>query len=113
MQRITNPDDLFFPVDTRPIFTRTGGLRPDRGIPAPGKMVIVNSAKDEVLGIEGRNYRLVTNRDAFACARACARAAFPETTEDEWVFLAAADATQSGSYCHIDLSHRTGQLDFN
>ena len=37
---------------------------------------------------------------------------FPDTVEDEWEILAA-DAPQSGSYCHIDLCHKTGKLDFN
>lgn len=125
MTRITNSEDLFFPVDVQPIFTRskvvaihsTGSLLGSAGnrwgteIRIPNRMAVVNCDSNEVIGVVSKGYRLVTNREACDYARQCARAIFEDTTEDEWEIFAA-DAPQSCSYCHLDLIHKTGKLDF-
>ena len=111
MPRIISPDDLFFPVDTRPIYTRWGSGGSAREIPISGRLAVVNVMSNEVLGVVGKNYRLVTNHEACAYARKCAQAVFQDTAEDEWEIFAA-DAPKSGIYCHIDLRHKTGKLDF-
>ena len=111
MPRITRPDDLFFPVDTKPIYARWGSGESAREIPIPGRLAVVNVGSNKVLGVVGKNYRLVTNHEACAYARKCAQAVFHETAEDEWEIFAA-DAPESGIYCHIDLRHKTGKLDF-
>lgn len=111
MPRITIPEELFFPVDTQPIYTRQGDIESGREIAIPGRLAVVNINTLEVLGVVGKEYRLVTNHEACAYARKCARAVFQDTTEDEWEIFSA-DAPQSGTYCHIDLRHKTGKLDF-
>ena len=112
MRRITNPDELFFPVTTQPVYTRTADIHLGIEIPISNRRAVVNVSTNEVLGVVGKDYRLVTNREACAYARQCAKAVFPNTIEDEWETFSA-DAPQSGIYCHIDLRHRTTALDFN
>ena len=80
-------------------------------IPISNRLAVVNVRSNEVLGVVGRDYRLVTNHEACTHARKCARAVFPNTVEDEWEIFSA-DAPQSRIYCHIDLRHTTGNLDF-
>ena len=111
MPRISSSDELFFPVATRPIYTKRGGAGSGREIPISGRLAVVNVSSDEVLGVVGKNYRLVTNNEACGYARKCAQAVFQDTAEDEWEVFAA-DAPKSGIYCHIDLRHKTGKLDF-
>ena len=112
MRRITNPDELFFPVTTQPVYTRPTDVRLATEIAISNRQAVVNVSTNEVLGVVGKDYRLVTNREACAYARQCAKAVFPNTIEDEWEIFSA-DAPQSGIYCHIDLRHSTGGLDFN
>ena len=112
MPRITTPEELFFPVATQPIYTKQtdgGGLESE--IPISNRLAVVNVRTSQVLGVVGRDYRLVTNHEACTYARKCAKVVFQDTTEDEWEIFAA-DAPQSGIYCHIDLRHKTGKLDF-
>ncbi len=111
MPRITAAKELFFPVATQPIFTRPTGRDSATAIPISNRRAVVNTRTNEVLGVVGKDYRLVTNQKACAYARKCAKAVFQDTTEDEWEIFAA-DAPRSGSYCHIDLRHNTGKLDF-
>ncbi len=111
MSRVTTPDDLFFPVATQPIYTRQTDVDLGTEILISNRLAVVNVRTDEVLGVVGKDYRLVTNREACAYARKCAKAVFQNTTEVEWEIFAA-DAPQSGIYCHIDLRHKTGKLDF-
>ena len=111
MPRITNAEELFFDVETRPIFTRTADSSSGAEIAIPNRMSVLNRRTNEVLGVVSKDYRLVTNQEACAYARKCAQAVFEDTTEDEWEIFAV-DAPQSGIYCHVDLRHRTGKLDF-
>ena len=77
MPRITRPEALFFPVVKRPIYTKQHKLGSDREIRVPNKLAVVNAEKGEVLGVVGKSYRLVTNREACAYARECAKARVP------------------------------------
>lgn len=110
MSRIIDHKELLFPVLERPIFTcaqEQGGA-----IPIPGRKAILDANTLGVLGVVGRDYHLVSNRKACEYARKCASAVFPETVEEEWEIFGA-DAPQSRTYCHIDLKHKTGKLDFD
>ncbi|MCY4559674.1 MAG: DUF932 domain-containing protein [Chloroflexi bacterium] len=111
MPRITTPEELFFPVATHPVYTRPTDSGSESEILISNRLAVVNVRSNEVLGVVGRDYRLVTNHEACTYARKCARAVFPDTVEDEWEIFAA-DAPQSRIYCHIDLRHTTGNLDF-
>ena len=111
MPRITSPEELFFPVATQSIYTRQTHVGSGTEIPISNRLAVVNVRTNEVLGVVGKDYRLVTNQEACGYARKCAQAVFPDTTEDEWEIFTA-DAPQSGIYCHIDLRHKTGKLDF-
>ena len=111
MPRITTPEELFFPVATHPVYTRPIDSGLESEIPISNRLAVVNVWSKEVLGVVGRDYRLVTNHEACTYARKCARAVFPNTVEDEWEIFSA-DAPQSRIYCHIDLRHMTGNLDF-
>ena len=77
----------------------------------PGRKAIVNVATQRVLGIVGRDYTLVTNRQALEWAYECCRSVFPDTAAAEWD-VSAADGPATGGYCRIDLVHRTARLDF-
>ena len=109
--RISNEDELFFPVDTRPIYTRLNDSESETQIAIPNRVAVLNCRSGDVLGVVGKDYRLVSNLEAAAYARQCARAVFQNTVEDEWEIFAV-DAPSSAIYCHIDLRHRTGALDF-
>ena len=111
MLRITDPEELFFPVATQPIYTKQTEDHLSKEIPISNRQAVVNTRTNEVLGVVSKDYRLVTNLEACAYARKCAKAVFQDTTEGEWEIFSA-DAPRSGIYCHIDLRHKTGGLDF-
>ena len=111
MPRLTQLDDVLFPVEEHPVFaiaqTKAGEIR----IPVPNKKAIVNGTSGQVLGVVSRGYRLVSNREALDMARDCCRAVFPETEPGEWD-VRATDAPASGGHCFIDLVHNSTALDF-
>jgi len=83
----------------------------ERRLAAPDKKAIVNVANQRVLGIVGRDYRLVSNRQALEWAYECCRSVFPDTSHAEWE-VSATDAPATCGHCRIDLVHRTAKLDF-
>ena len=101
MPRLTNLDDVLFPVEEQPVFaiaqTKTG----ERRLPVPDKKAIVNRTSGRVLGVVSRGYRLVSNREALNMAHDCCRAVFPETKPGEWEVVAA-DAPATASYSPDD-----------
>lgn len=111
MQRLRNTSEIFFPVETCPIFTLIEGALEPRPVKIPGKKAIVNMDTGRAVGVVGDGYRLVTNEEALEAARRCCSQVFPETSEAEW-HVSDVDAPKTGSYCHIDLVHNTGSLDF-
>ena len=112
MSRITNPDELFFPVVTQRIYTKQTDDDLAEEIPVPNRLAVIDTKTNRVLGVVGKDYRLVTNEEACAYARMCAKAVFQDTKDEEWEIFSA-DAPESGIYCHIDLRHKTGKLDFS
>jgi hypothetical protein len=101
-------DDLLFEVEERPVYAGAG---PNRYTPVPGRKAIVRRYDGRVLGIVGRDYRLVTNQEAMDAARLCCRQVFPSTKPEEWQF-AAAESPATRSSCSIDLVHNSAGLDF-
>jgi hypothetical protein len=80
------PDDLLFEVEERPVFA---GLGQNGYIRVPGKKAIVRRSDGHVLGVVGRDYRLVTNKEAMDAAILCCRGVFPQTKPEEWKFTGA------------------------
>jgi len=112
MPRLTQIDDLLFPVEEHPVFVNINTKSRERVLPVPDKKAIVNAKTDRVLGVVGRGYRLVTNTKALEWAYQCCVTAFPETKPGEWS-VNAGDAPQTGGHCFIDLTHNSTVLDFS
>lgn len=112
MTRLTNLEDLLFPVEEHPVFVSMTGNGSEKRLPVPDKKAIVNTASGRVLGVVGRGYRLVSNREALKLAHECCRSVFPETQPGEWK-VSTLDAPSTASYVHIDLVHNTATLDFS
>lgn len=111
MSRLTQLDDIFFQVEMHPVFANIKGGGSERHLPIRDKMAIVNAKTSNVLGIVGRGYRLVTNREALELAIQCCREVFPETNPGEWD-VKTVDAPATAGFCHIDLAHNSTALDF-
>jgi hypothetical protein len=109
--RLTNLDDVIFPVAEHPIFASINNPAGEVHISVPDRKAIVNQAGNRVLGIVGRAYRLVTNREALDWAVQCCESVFPETTGSEWE-VKFVDAPSTASYCRIDLVHNLATLNF-
>jgi hypothetical protein len=111
MPRLTNLDDVLFPVEEHPVFAIAQTEAGERRLPIPDKKAIVNRTSGKVLGVVSRGYRLVSNREALSMAHDCCRAVFPDTKPGEWD-VRATDAPASGGHCFIDLVHNSTVLDF-
>jgi len=111
MPRLTNLNDVLFPVEEHPVFVSMKGKAGERRLAVPDKKAIVNCENARVLGIVSRDYRLVSNREALDWAFDCCRTVFPETQPAEWE-VKAADAPGTGGHCFIDLAHNSTALDF-
>ncbi len=111
MPRLTDLNDVLFPVEEHPVFVSIQGKSGERRLAVPDKKAIVNCENDRVLGIVSRDYRLVTNQEALDWAHECCRTVFPETQPGEWK-VNAADAPGTGGHCFIDLAHNSTALDF-
>jgi hypothetical protein len=112
MTRVDDVQDLLFPVEEHPIFVSMRTADGGRQVPVRDKKAIVNGTTHCVLGVVSRDYPVVTNEQALEWARLCCKTAFPSTSETEW-HVAAADAPSTASYCHIDLVHNSGAVDFS
>ena len=112
MPRLTNLDDVLFPVEEHPVFVSMAAPNGERRLAVPDKKAIVNRTNRHVLGIVSRGYRLVSNREALDMAHQCCRTVFPETKPGEWE-VKTTDAPSTAGYCHIDLVHNTTALDFS
>jgi hypothetical protein len=111
MPRLSDLNDVLFPVEEHPVFVSIPGPAGERRIEVPYKKAIVHGKVHRVLGIVSRGYRLVTNREALDWAHRCCRTVFPETKPGEWE-VTVADAPGTGSHCFIDLTHNSTALDF-
>jgi hypothetical protein len=112
MSRLSRLDDILFPVAERPVFVKVSDQAGERLLAVPDKKAIVNLANDRVLGIVGRDYRLVTNRQAIDWGHECCRVAFPETLSGEWEDKIT-DAPTTGGHCFVDIIHKSAALDFS
>lgn len=112
MPRSSTLDALLFPVEMRrvfvPVVAQDGQTR---YAPIDGKLAVVDTEHNRVLGVVGRAYRLVSNQEAVDFAYECCRAVFPDTRPIEWE-VNAADAPSTRGHCYIDLVHNSTALDF-
>jgi hypothetical protein len=97
MPRLTNLDDVLFPVEEHPVFVSVAEKAGERRLAVSDKKAIVNHTTHRVLGIVGRGYRLVSNREALDLAYKCCRTVFPETKPGEWE-VQAIDAPSTAGY---------------
>jgi len=111
MPRLTQLDDVLFPVEEHPVFVSVQMKSGEQRLPVPEKKAIVNAKTGRVLGVVGRGYRMVTNREALDWAYQCCRTVFPETKPGEWE-VKTSDAPATGGHCFIDLVHNSTALDF-
>ena len=111
MPRLTTLDEVLFPVGEHPVFVSVAEDDGEQRVSVPWKKAVVDGNTRRVLGIVGRDYRLVKNREALDMAHECCRAVFPETKPAEWE-AQAVDAPATAAYCHIDLVHKFNTLDF-
>lgn len=112
MRRLTDLNEIMFPVDEHPVFACVETDAGEQRLPVPEKKAIVNRANGRVLGIVRRGYRLVSNREVLEMAHKCCRAVFPETRPVEWR-VTAVDAPMTGGHCFIDFTHNSAALDFS
>ena len=112
MPRLTNINDVLFPVDEHSVFASFTENGSERRLAVPEKKAIVNCKTSRVLGIVSRGYRLVSNQEALDLAYKCCHTVFPETQPSEWG-VNAIDAPSTAGYCHIDLAHNSTALDFS
>jgi hypothetical protein len=63
MPRLTQLDDILFAVEERPVFAGANTAAGELLLSVPNKRAIVDTKKHRVVGIVGRGYRLVTNRE--------------------------------------------------
>ena len=110
MPRITEIESLMFPVELRPVYyTDTGidGTQLQKHI--PNSRVVVNKKSGKPFGVVSNNYKLVTNEQALKMGeKYCAGLFGSDEVGNIEVFNVNAPAT--GSYCHIDLLHRSYQM---
>lgn len=111
MPRLTELDDLLFPVEEHPVFVSYSDESGEKRLQVPEKKAIVNRTTRRVLGVVSRDYRLVSNREALQMAHECCHAVFPETRPGDWQ-VSAVDAPSTAASCHIDLVHASAALDF-
>lgn len=111
MSRLRKIDDVLFPVEEAPVFVRTTVGSGEKWIPVPEKKAIVNKKTNQVLGVVGRSYRLVSNLEALSWGVQCCQKTFPETKAGEWN-VKSVDAPTTGGHCYIDLVHNSAALDF-
>jgi len=111
MPRLTQLDEVLFPVEEHPVFVSIRTKSGERRLSVPDKKAIVNAKTDRVLGVVSRGYRLVTNREALDLACQCCQTVFPETQPGEWE-VKASDGPATGGHCFIDLVHNSTALDF-
>jgi hypothetical protein len=112
MARLTQLDDVLFPVGEHPIFVGVQSPSGEKRISVPDKKAIVHGVTGAVLGVVSRGYRLVSHRQALEWTFQCCRAVFPETNSSEWA-VKAIDAPSTGGHCCIDLVHNSMALDFS
>lgn len=104
MARITNIDDLMFPVKLHHVYTEAKIDGKKTKIKVPNSRVIINNTSGSPPGVVSSNYKLITNKEAMDLGiKCCAEIFGAEETSNIAVFNI--DAPSTASYCHIDLVH--------
>lgn len=111
MRRETSVSDLLFDVDQVPVEAVIGTNGNARRITIPSKKALIHQGTGHVLGVVGRDYRVVTNQEAVSLAQEVCGKAFPGLSSVEWE-AKRASAPRTLSYAHIDLMHRTHVLNY-
>lgn len=105
-------DEFFFDVQEVPVeAVLHAGRESEWRMAIPGKKALVHRTTRSVLGVVGRDYRVVTNREAVQLARDVCAKAFPGISPGEWE-PGRASGPQTRSYALIDLMHRTHVLNY-
>jgi len=111
MARITDVKHLMFPVEEHPVFAHIKTALGEQRVRVPERKAIVNGTSGKVIGIVSQDYQLVTNQEALDLGKRCCAQLFEDVTEKEWVVFKV-DAPSTGSFCHLDLIHKTFVLNF-
>lgn len=105
MARITNIENLLFPVELRPVFTEVKIHGAVSRIGVPNNKIVVNNKLGTPLGVVSKNYKLITNQKAIELGKKCAKELFG-TVEADNIEIFKVDAPSTASYCHVDLVHK-------
>lgn len=105
MVRITNIDDLMFPVELRPIYTDIEIDGKKTQLKVPNNKIVINSKSGNPLGVVSNSYKLISNSEAIELGRKCCREVFGKD-EAESIEIFNVDAPSTASYCHVDLVHK-------
>lgn len=103
--------DIFFDVAVAPVEAVIAANGGTRRLMIPGKKALVNQRTGRVLGVVGRDYRVVTNQEAVKLAHEVCSHAFPGLSESEWEAGRAA-APRTLGHAFIDLLHKTHVLNY-
>lgn len=102
MPRITDLDEILFPIDQEQLISRRAdgtGLRP-----IGTHTAIINRASGQPVGIVSRGYHMVTNAAALELGKRCARELLGAGATAE-LEVWKVDAPSTGSHCFVDLIH--------
>lgn len=102
MPRITNLDEILFPIDQEQLLSRRAGgpgLRP-----ITSHLAIINRDTGKPVGIVSRAYGVVTNAEAIELGKRCARELLGAEAISE-LEVWNVDAPATGSHCFVDLVH--------
>ena len=109
MPRITKIEDLMFPVELRLVYYTNTEIDGKEYKNIPNSRVVVNKESGKPLSVVSNNYKLITNEEALEMGKQCCADLFgSDAAGNIEVFNVNAPAT--GSYCHIDLLHRSYQM---
>ena len=101
-----SPASWLFDVITAPVEVpvRSGGEV--KHVRVPSKKALVAADTGQVVGIVGKDYRIVTNLEALELCRKLCTQVFPDSTPAEWE-LSDASGTKNRSRVALDLKHKT------
>jgi hypothetical protein len=105
MARITDINDLLFPVELHPVFTEFEINGRKIRIEVPNNKIVVNSKSGKPFGVVSSTYKLITNHEAIKLGKRCAEELFGSVEADN-IEIFNVDAPSTASYCHIDLVHK-------
>ena len=111
MKHETSVQNLLFDVGEVPVEAVLGTNGHTRRILIPSKKALIHQGTGHVLGVVGRDYRVVTNHEAVNLAKEVCEKAFPDLSSVEWE-AKRASAPRTLSYANIDLMHRTHVLNY-